>query len=586
MGFRVDIDGQKTEILNYSVDESATPLAAGDSSGAVGSFSITFSVPDPHVLLGTVVLGFGYGDGPYGDGPYGGTTFVGTPNTPWKVVRELGPQILLGSPIRISDPRKGFTLGTIREARTSKDAGTITLSGPTRLSVLNVYGVQAQPFVGTLGNAFEYYLGLANITTDLFVDDDITDRPVIFPGWSGELWYHLKMMAAAQDCDISLVSGVTLLRDVRKRVATQNRDVSRTLSTGGATLAQSVEVYQYSNREITNELVYPPGGWTPEVQVMNVNAGETAEYTLEMSASLSSFQEPTMQTFVGQNHASSSVYTIVADDGLPVSVSQWAASGGSLTVQLLEDTKRLLVKLQGATGIPTAQGATAQNFSVALGSDTTGNRYSTFRIIGTGVGYDKQKKRIRTGVPPEKTATEVGVTIDNPFISTTNDLYSTGVRAARQYSGAVMSLSGEVTAVNRRGDTGQATYPSYAQVQDQLDTDLTAPTYAEVATHYSSLSLTSYVDVREYWFDFFRDDDLDQVFGNVQGARVYDRSTRRWYRVREGSLGPSTISFSSADDDLIHSDIQEFYDGKTYGDVQTVNGIMDYSQVDLAGMWR
>lgn len=590
MGFRVDIEGLKTEASNYSVSEAATPLAAGDSSGAVGSFSVTIPIPDANVPLLGGIPGIGYGEGSYGEGPYGGGPDPGglalpVPNTPWRVIRELGPQILIGNSIKITDPRKGFTLGTIDNASTSKDAATITLSGPTRLSVLNVYGVQADPFVGTLGDAFTYYLGLANITTDLFVEDDIASRPVIFPGWSGELWYHLKMMAAAQDCDISLVSGITLLRGVRKRIATQNRDISRTLTTGGATLAQSVEVYQYNNREITNELVYPPGGWVPEVQVMNVNAGETAEYTLEMSASLSSFQQPTMQTFVSQNHSSSSVYTIVADDGLAVSAAQWTGNGGSLTVELSEDTKKLIVKLRGATNIPTAQGALAQNFSVALGSDTTGNRYSTFRIVGTGVAYDKQKKRIRTGVTPEKTATEVGVTIDNPFISTTNDLYSTGVRAARQYSGAVMTLSGEVTAVNRRGDSGQADYPTYAEVQSELNTELTAPTYADVAAHYSGLGLTTYSSVRDYWFDFFRNDDVDQVFGNVQGARVYDRYTRRWYRVREGSLNPATISFNSADDDLIHSDIQEFYSGKTYADVQTVNGIFDYAQVDLAGMW-
>jgi hypothetical protein len=565
MGFRVDIDGLKTEIADYSVEEASSPLAAGDSSGAVGSFTVTVPVPDPSLPLPSQ-------------------------DTPWRKIRLLGPQFLIDKSVRLYDSRKGFTLGTIRTSSLSQDGGTITLSGTSRLGSLNVYGIQAQPFVGTLRDAFTYYLGLAEVTTDLFVDDEIADRQVVFPGWHGELWYYLKLMAAAQDCDISLVSGIILLRAIRKRIATQNRDTARSISTGGDTLAQAVEVYQYNNRPITNELVYPPGGWNPEVQVLNVNAGETAEYTLELSASVSSIQTPVMQTSVGQDYNASSVYTIVADDGLPVQPSLWAASGGLVSIKIAEDTTHLLVTLRGATGVPTAAGAPAQNFSIALGSDTTGNRYSTLRIVGTGVAYTKTKKRIRTGVPASKTATDIGVTIDNPFISTTNDLYRAGTRAAKQYAGAVMTLTGSVTAINRRGDTGEATYPTYGQVENELKSALGgAVTYAGVQSHYlTTLSLSSYESVRQYWFEFFRNDDIDQVFGNVQGARIYDRKSRRWYRIRQGNLTPAAIGIGSAEDDLIHEDIQELYQGLTYAGVRTIlgDGALTYREVELIGLYN
>lgn len=589
MGFRLDIEGLKLEIADYSVEESSSPLAAGDSSGAVGSFSITIPVPDDHVLMGTTVGGLGYGEGAYGFGPYGGSSFVGTPNTPWKVIRTLGPQFLIDKSVRLYDTRKGFTLGIIRSSSYSKDGGTINLSGVSRLGQLNVYGIQAQPFVGTLRDAFAYYLSLASIDTDLFVDDEIADRQVIFPGWTGELWYYLKLMAAAQDCDISLVSGVILLRAIRKRIATENRDTARTLSTGGDTLAQAVEVYQYNNRQIANELVYPPTGWNPEVQVLNVNAGETAEYTLELSASVSSIQAPVMQTFVGQDYDSASVYTVVADDGLAVSPSLWSASGGLLTVEISEDTTHLIVKLRGASGIPTTSGTESQNFSIALGADTTGNRYSTLRIVGSGVAYTKVKKRVRTGVSASRTATDIGVTIDNPFISTTNDLYRAGTRAAKQYSGAVMTLTGSVIAINRRGDSGQANYPTYGQVQNELQSTLGgAATYEDVQAYYGTLGLVSYESVRQYWFEFFRNDDLDQVFGNVQGARIYDRKTRRWYRIRQGNLGPAEIGVNSADDDLVHEDIESLYTGLTYAQVRTIlgDGALTYREAEMIGLYN
>lgn len=559
MGFRVDIDGLKIEVEDYSVGEASSPLAAGDSSGAVGTFSVTLPVPDEYVTISP-----------------------GTPATPWRTIREVGAQILVDKTVRIEDSRKGFTLGTIKESSESQDGGTIQITGTSRLGSLNVYGIQAQPFVGTLRNAFTYYLGLADVTTDLFVDDEIGDRPVVFPGWTGELWYYLKLMAAAQDCDISLVSGIILLRAIRKRIATNDRDTARTVNAGSNTLAESVEVYQYNNRSITNELVYPPGGWDPSVQVLTVNAGETTTYTLELSASVSSIQTPVMQTFVGSSYNSSSVYTIVADDGLAVDPGLWVARGGSFSVTIADDTTHLSVELTGAVGIPTSTGSEAQNFSVALGADTTGNRYSTLRIVGSGVGYNKEKKRIRTGVPASRTATEVGVTIDNPFISTVNDLYRAGTRAAKRFAGASMSLTGAVIGINRRGDSGVVSYPTYEQVQ----TSLGAVTYGGSETFYSGLGLISYEDVRQYWFELFRDDDSDQVFGNAQGARIFDRRSRRWYRIREASLTPGGISISSADDDLNNGDIEGLYSDLTYGGVQSLLDAFTYREAEIAGMWR
>lgn len=591
MGFRIDIEGMRLEASDYSLDESSSPLSAGDSTGSVGSFTVTVPIPDPDIPLATNLaedLGFGYGVGPYGAGPYGGLSGE-TPvrNSPWLILRELGPQILLDKSIRVFDSRKGFTLGTITGSNLSLDGGNIQLSGVSRLSQLNVYGIQAEPFIGTLEQAFEYYLDLADISTGLFVDSSVASRPVVFPGWAGELWYYLKMMAAAQDCDISLVSGIILLRPIRVRVATTGRDMTRSISAGSNTLAQSVEIYLYNNRPITDELVYPPGGWSPEVEVLNVNAGETSEYTLELSASLSSLQSPVMQTFVSETHSSSSVYTVVAEDGLPVSPQAWSDYGGSLTVEISPETNTLLVTLVGPEGLPLSSGSSAaQNFSIALGSDTTGNRYSTLRLVGTGVAYDRVKKRVRTGVPASRTSTEVGVTIDNPFISTVNDLYRTGTRAAKQYAGASLTLSGSVTALNRRGDSGQATYPTYGDVQLAISSELGAgASYADVEGYYASLSLTTYSSVQAYWFEEFQDDNIDQVFGNAQGARVWDAKTRRWYRVRNANLSPASIGIQTADDDLIFEDVSGYYAGQTYESVQSVLDPFDYREVEMLGLW-
>lgn len=565
MGVRVSFVGLpggisgSLQVTDYSVEEASTPLSAGDSTGQVGSFSMTVPLPDRGVPL-----------------PGG---------SPWKILRTFGKTAFLGTEVQILDSRKGYTLGRVTDVSESREGGLVTFSGTSRMGLLQVFGIQSSPFVGTLQGAFTYYLGLANVTSDFFVDDSIASRPVTFPGWNGELWYHLKQMAAAEDCDVSLVSGIILLRPIRQRVAAPFRDTSRTEATGGGTLAQSVEVYQYNNRAISNELVYPPGGWVPEVEVLNVNAGETAEYTLELSASLSSFQSPVMTTFVSQGHSSSSAYTVVANDGLPIPPSQWTAFGGKVEISLAPNTTSLLVKITGASNLPTASGEVAANFSLALGSDTTGNRYSTLRILGTGVSFTKEKKRIRTGVTPQQSATEVGVTIDNPFISTTEQLYRTGCRAAAAYSGAAPTLSGGVVSVNRRGDSGQVSAPSFEDVRLSLVSSIGGtPTFGQVQTYYVGLSLTTFESVRQHWLAKFRDDDVDQVFGNVQGARIEDKQTRRWYRIRQATLPSGLITFS-ADDDLLFGDMTSFHAGRTFEQVRQQAPGLTFRQFELLGMY-
>lgn len=452
----------------------------------------------------------------------------------------------------------------------------IQVDALSRLGDLNVYNVQAQPFVGRLDDAFEYYLSLANIDTDFLVDPLVATRSVVFPGWSGELWFNLKQMAAAIDCDISLVSGVIVLRPIRSRTATRGRDIDRTFSAGGGTLAQFVEVYQYNNRVITNELVYPPGGWDESVTTINVNAGETVTETLKLEASVSSITQPVMQTFVDRNYTASSVFTVVGDDGLPITPSAWADHGGSLSVAINPDTVSLTVTVTAPTGLPNASGKEIGVYGISLSSDDSTGRYSTLRIVGSGVAFNKETVRIPTGIPASRTATEVGVTIDNPFLSSRDDVYRTGLRAVRNYNGSAMTVSGTVVAVNQLGDTGEIVSKTYADDQALR----TGMTYTAVQ---STMSGKNYTDVQNILNSGADSLFENQVFGNVNGARVWDRTSMRWYRIRNATLLPGRIQFD-AEDDLMHSDVQSLYTGKTYADVQTSNTGLTYRDVDLKGL--
>lgn len=547
MGFKLLVGSHEFESADFSVQESATPLAAGDSSGAVGTFTVSIPQPDPYAETAKSSL-----------------------------LTALGPTGLQDLPVRLSDTRKGFTLGRVTSSSPNMGSGTIQLSVDSRLADLNIYHVQAPPIVGTLAEAFAAYLAIAEITEDYYVDPAIASRQVVFPGWHGELWYHLKQMAVAMDCDISLVSGIIVLRPIRTRVATRGRDVDRSLSAGGGSLAQFVEVYQYNNRVIENELVYPPGGWTEEIPVITVASGEYIEETLELSASVTSISQPVMQEFVSRDHDSSSVFTVVGDDGFPITAAAWQAWGGYLWVDINEDTTSLTVKIQAPSGLYNRDGAEIQTYGIALSSDTGTGRYSTLRIIGSGVAFLKELRRVPTGIPQTQAASEVGATVDNPFLSTSEEVNRAAARAAREYNGTAMRLSGTVISVNQLGDTGTLVSSTYGDVEAELS----GMSYEDVEEMFDGFTyeevVRSFNEGRESEFE-------NQVFGNVNGARVWDEPSRRWYRIRSATITPGTIGFE-AEDDLNYEDMFPVWEGKTYEQVEEMYEGLTYKQVTMMGV--
>lgn len=551
MGVRIAIGDLDYEATQYSVSEEATPTAITDSTGSVGTVTFNIKRPDPDLQPDHPILKYTEG---------------------W----------LEGQSVRLEDTRYGFTVGRVRSANYNADTQDIGIEVIPRIGEFNVFNVQAQPYVGTLSGAFVYYASLAGLTTDIAVDPEIADKPVVAPGFFGDLWANMKQFAAANECEIALVAGVIYLRRLRQQEVVKGRNFQRTRTIGGTQLAQAVEVYLYDTKPLNNELFYPSGGWNPEVPVLNVNAGETAEYTLEFDASIESFEEPVMVEWVDQDHDESSVYTIAADDSLPVPPQMWADRGGKVEFILNDDTTTITVKLTGPTGVPLATGGESRTFSLALAADETGSRYSTLRIVGTGVGWTKTKKRFRTAVPPERTATEIGVTIDNPFINDLETLYRTGSQAAKQFTGMNFEVTGIVSAVTDRGE-GSAPTPTYGDIQDEFE----GQTYAQVETWYNSQGYDTYAKVLAYWVSTMADLFSSQIFGRVQGARAWDRDTRRWFRIRQASITPESLSFTMAEDDLTYGDMQTYRDTMTYGDVQQLAdaGSLTYAQERMAGAY-
>lgn len=373
-----------------------------------------------------------------------------------------------------------------------------------------------------LGAALKYYFSLATSTVGLVVEEIVAYRPVVYPGWTGELWYHLKMLCAAEDVQFVL-SGDNVVR-VEPNVIREFEHlpiISEDENVNSSQTAQSIEVYEYNSEPVRNVLFYPAGGWSEDVEILSVNAGEYTEQTIELGGTISSFQAPTMQTFVSREHQSSSVYTIVGDDGFVIQPAQWRDNGGEVTFEIGEDSDTMVVKMRGATNIRMSDGTTSTSFSLALAADTnSGSRYSTLRIVGTGVRYHKEILNVATGIDPDLTGTEVGVTVDNPFLFDRERVGRAASLASAAYAGATLT---------------------------------------------ASLSLS--------WVgEGFRTTDV--------GARF--QLDGRMYRMRSLNYSATEVS-ASADAHTTYRDYKDANDNLTYGDVELISRDLNYRDVELRG---
>lgn len=328
--------------------------------------------------------------------------------------------------------------GRVVQGGENENGTQLNFTGSTTAFRLQAFNVVVPPVRDTLGNVLRAYLSRIGIT-DWAIEGPsaILNRQVIYPGWTGEFWPRIKMLCAAEGIDLNFTTWNKIkVSPSRGEEVFHTYSTSKSIASGGGSLAQFVEVYDYSSRWVQNGLVYPPGGWSDDVPVLGVGNNEYVEHFLELSTSLVSFQTPTMVEFVSQMHDDSSVYTIVADDGFPLKPAQWVAYGGDVQFEVGQEFNTIAVKMRGpAKMINPETGEPFSNFQLALGADTSGSRYSTLRIVGTGVQYDREVLRIPTGVAESETGTEVGATIDNPFLRTRSMSYSAGVLAATKFQG-------------------------------------------------------------------------------------------------------------------------------------------------------
>lgn len=454
-------------------------------------------------------------------------------------------KLLINNSMSLINTENGEVKFNVKRASVTQEA--VAIVGDTLQSRLNVERT-AGPHGGsgyTLLTAIEYYCGLVGISIangNLVFEDGLDDAmdlvPVNFVGWKGNVWEHLKMLAAAVSVSTTdnvgfefYVNNETLnFRYAKTTEANfKQRDlISQSIAIDAFDAAQEIQVYNYNTSYRTNGVVQDisfdkyslnsdaQGATTSDA--FQVNAGESLTKRIAINASLDSINQPTavdgILPFPYPQNGGLGQYAIAGADGIFIKASQWVGEGGSLKVSLTENPLEIEVTIIAPpkNGLENITGGGELSFEpYKIGIETSGSvDYPALYITGTGVFYNKVLETIKTGAPDDYTARQTASTIDNPFIANTNAVYTRGVAAAQSVCGPTITLSESTQTIEPFGET-----PGKIRTVESNKYRIQSVSYDVSNTSISGIPCSSIADFNNNWtgltFADFTNTALDPV---------------------------------------------------------------------------
>jgi DNA-binding beta-propeller fold protein YncE len=281
----------------------------------------------------------------------------------------------------------------------------------------------------TLSAALQAYVDQVDPT--IVIDYNAADDPiVVVPGWSGNVWKHLKDAASAYHVEIGVVDDTVTVRDVGSVLLdTANIEAdSARLSLNSTATGLSINIKNY-NAEVGSGIVYDADSTG---KIFQINSGQTVTETISGTNFPTQLNTPTQ---TATSPVSAGQYMVVGSDNLVVSTTNWLNAGGSITVAIND-------------AIPGGIDVTIIGPGGAIGGISTFyiGRYDgtsivpAFSITGGGVFSTPVVLNILSGADETKTSELVAVDIDNVFIDTPGRAYDAGAWALFDASGPAITL--------------------------------------------------------------------------------------------------------------------------------------------------
>ena len=394
-------------------------------------------------------------------------------------------KLLINNKMLLTHAQSGEVEFTVKQV--NKNIDVVSIVGNTLQAQLN-QEVTAGPHGGsgyTLLSALEYYCELAGISVandNLVFEDDLDDDldliPANFIGWNGNLWEHVKMFCAAVSAsatdNVGIEAYINLNTLVFRKAKTTEADFkqqdlsSQAISINSFEAAQKFEIFNYNTSHKVSSVVQslsvnvdnlPSVARNATIsEGIQVNAGETIRLRLSINASLESVNQPqAVNSILPLPYTGSQgQYVVAGNDGILLQSTQWTGQGGSVTVELTENPNEIeLVIVAPATESLTHAADAELGFApYTIGVEIAdGEEYPALYITGTGVFYNKVSHIIDTGADISFTNEISAPSIDNPFITNINALYTRGAAAAQAICGPSVSLSEQVSTIESFGET-------------------------------------------------------------------------------------------------------------------------------------
>lgn len=520
--------GAKAGITDYSVTEEILSMDPSDTSGGTGQ--LTFTALDD--------------------------------------TSRFGSRLLMQDGVKLTDDYRGVIIGKITQL--SGNAGLVSVTASSRLEDL-VSDKSAKAYTSNFGGIIRYYMSLAGVNTDIVVDPSLENIPVRTPDWEGDVWTKIKELCTLHYAEVTLIRSTIVVRPVRRDMAADVNKIDVSWDVSNFDMARKVEVFYYNYQDRGNTLIYPQGGWNEDVQVLTVDAGQTVTVNLPVDVWLRNINQPIAVDYVDRWHASSSVYSVSGNDGLPITASQWNGTGGQLGVQIGEDQRSIDVTIRGADG----DTARLAPYRIAVSSGPS-NYYSSLRLTGSGMHFERKSIEVPTGADVALTVRDVGVSIDNVHIDTLAQAQDVAARAADYWSAPKRGISVTQTTANRPDPTnpeaGLATFGTF----DAYTAANGLTTFAQFDAAWAG---KTFGDLDAYFAAAYVDDFSRQSFGNTPGVRLAFR--RSIYRIRSVQSTPTEVSYS-AEEDTTFADFDASCGTMTFGAFDSSFAGMTFSDFALA----
>lgn len=250
----------------------------------------------------------------------------------------------------------------------------------------------------------------------------------IVPGFDGDIWNNMKTFLSLHRMDLWYAAGK--LRTGVRETAIRSTPVLSKVSPS-LTQRESAKYIEVVNRNMQAFTSVPKVLFAAD-SVYQVATGEVQTFTTQTDHSIDTVNNPVCVSGITPYPYKEGIgqYVITGSDGYIVSPSWWLANGGNVTARTTEKEGEIEITIKGPDF-----DSPRSPYRVSEGDAGRAALY----ITGTGTISKPETLKVATG--NSKAVTDIGETVDIPFITNRGLAYKAAVQVSLRYASPQLKIS-------------------------------------------------------------------------------------------------------------------------------------------------